>query len=52
MANKEEIEIAVRVVGEIAGNPDSGAIKELIALLKASADTTKEVRVIEPKEKR
>lgn len=52
MATKEEIEIAVRVVSDVAGDPTVGAVKELIDLLKASADTTKEVRVIEPKEKR
>ena len=52
MATKEDIDIAVRVVSEIAGDPTVGAVKELIDLLKASADTTNEVRVLAPKEKR
>lgn len=52
MATKEQIEIAVAVVTEVAGAPESGAIADLIKLLQDSANTTKEVRVIEPKEKR
>lgn len=52
MATKDEIATAIAVVTEVAGAPESGAIADLIKLLKDSADTTKEVRVIEPKEKR
>lgn len=51
MATKEDIAIAIAVVKEIAGNPDSGAIKELIDLLDSSI-ALKEVRVIAAKETR
>lgn len=51
MANKEDIAIAIAVVKEIAGNPDSGAIKDLIDLLDSSA-SAKEVRVVAVKETR
>ena len=51
MASKEEIEIAVRVVKEIADNPSVGAVKDLIDLLESSG-ATNEVRVTEIKEKR
>lgn len=52
MATKEELEVAIRVVTEVAGDPTVGAVKELIDLLKNSATPAKEVRVVEPKEKR
>lgn len=51
MATKEDIAIAIAVVKEIAGNPDSGAVKELIDLLDCSA-SAKEVRVTAVKETR
>jgi hypothetical protein len=52
MATANDIATAIAVIGEVAGNPESGAIKELIDLLKSSATATNEVRVVEPKEKR
>lgn len=52
MATKEQIEIAVAVIREVAGDPSVGAVKELIDLLEASATPSKEVRVVESKEKR
>ena len=51
MATKEDIAIAIAVVKEIAGNPDSGAVKELIDLLDSST-APKEVRIIGAAEKR
>jgi hypothetical protein len=51
MATKEDIAIAIAVVKEISGNPDSGAIKELIDLLDSST-APKEVRIIGAAEKR
>lgn len=51
MATKEDIATAIAVVKEIAGNPDSGAIKELIDLLDSST-SAKEVRVTAVKETR
>lgn len=51
MATKEDIAIAIAVVKEIAGNPDSGAIKELIDLLDSSI-SAKEVRIVAVKETR
>ena len=51
MATKEDIAIAIAVVKEIAGNPDVGAIKELIDLLDSST-VTKEVRITAVKETR
>lgn len=41
MATKEDIAIAIAVVKEIAGNPDSGAVKDLIDLLDSSASAKK-----------
>lgn len=52
MATKEEFETAIKVINEVAGNPDSGVIAELVKdIVKASAPA-KEVRVAEPKETR
>lgn len=51
MATKEEILTAVTVIKEVAGDPDSGAIKELIDLLNSST-APKEVRVVAAKETR
>ena len=52
MPTKEEIEIAVKVINEFAGEPDSGFIAELVRDLKKSSAPTKEVRVTEAKETR
>lgn len=52
MATKEQIDTAVAVIREVAGDPETGAVKDLIDLLKNSATATNEVRVVEPKEKR
>ena len=51
MATKEDIAIAVTVIKEVAGDPDSGAIKELIDLLNSST-VAKEVRIVAVKETR
>ncbi len=45
MATKDEIESAVKLIKEIAGDPSSGAIKELIDAIANSATPAKEVRV-------
>lgn len=42
---------AIDLITEVAGNPDTGAIADLIALLK-SATPAKEARVVEAQEKR
>jgi hypothetical protein len=52
MATKEELEIAIRIINEFAGEPDSGVIAELVRDLKKSSAPAKEVRVSEPKETR
>ena len=57
MATKEEIEIAVKVVNEFAGYPESGAIAEIIKEMQKSEFKTdniaaKEVRIVEAKETR
>jgi hypothetical protein len=56
MATKEQIEIAVKVINEIAGSPDSGLIAELVKDIQKSevkTDTAaKEVRIVEAKETR
>ncbi len=52
MATKEEIEIAVKLIKEVAGDPSMGAVKELIDLLERSGEATKEVRVNTVKETR
>jgi hypothetical protein len=51
MATKEEIATAIAVVKEVAGDPEVGAVKELIDLLNSSA-SAKEVRVVAVKETR
>lgn len=51
MATKEDIAIAIAVVKEIAGNPEVGAVKELIDLLNSSI-APKEARVTAAKETR
>lgn len=58
MATKEQIEIAVKLINEVAGSPDSGAIAELIKDIEKSEtkdfdkSAAKEVRVVESKETR
>ena len=51
MANTADIQTAIAVIKEVAGDPEVGAIKELIDLLNSST-TTKEVRVVAVKETR
>jgi len=56
MATKEQIEIAVKVINEVAGSPDSGAIAELVKdIIKSETkdfdkSAAKEVRIVEAKE--
>jgi hypothetical protein len=52
MLTKEEVEIAIRVINEITGEPDSGVIADLVRDLKNSSAPVKETRVAEPKETR
>lgn len=53
MASSKEIESAVKVASEFAGNPDSGVIAEFLRDLAASASApAKEVRVADVKETR
>lgn len=52
MASSENALIAIEVIKEIAGEPEAGAIKELLTALQEVATPTKEVRVVAPKETR
>jgi hypothetical protein len=56
MATKEEIDNAVRIVADFAGNPDSGVIaellKDLVKSVEKSSHSPKEARVVEAKETR
>jgi hypothetical protein len=52
MATKEELEIAIRVINEFAGEPIVGVVAELVREMKNSSAPAKEVRVTEPKETR
>jgi len=56
MSNKEEVLNAVKIVGDFAGNPDSGVIADLLKELGKSVEKTsspaKEVRVTEVNETR
>lgn len=52
MATKDEIELAIKLINEQAGSPESGPIADLIRQLKSLDTRAKEVRVIETKEKR
>jgi hypothetical protein len=45
MATKDEIEVAVKLIKEIAGDPSVGVVKELIDAIQNSAIPAKEVRV-------
>lgn len=52
MPTKDELATAIKVIKEVAGDPDSGAIKELILLIEESGKATNEVRVTAVKETR
>lgn len=58
MATKEELEIAIKVVKEVSGDPSVGVIKDLIDSLSAPTKEAKsftpvtETRVAEVKETR
>lgn len=52
MPTKEEIEIAVKVINEVAGAPEIGVIADLVKDIKGSSVPAKEVRVTEAKETR
>ena len=55
MATKNEIDAAIKIVSDFAGNPESGIIAELLKDLKKSTDTSAkdiEVRVTDAKETR
>lgn len=41
MPSKDELELAIKVVKEVSGNPDAGPIKELLDLLNAPAKEAK-----------
>jgi len=45
MATKDEIELAVKLIKEVAGDPSVGVVKELIDAIQNWANATKEVRV-------
>ena len=53
MPTPEEITKAVKIVGDFAGNPDTGVVAELLRDLANSSKTpSPEVRVVEVKETR
>lgn len=52
MPTKEEYEIAIRVINEVAGSPDSGVIADLVKEISSASAPAKEVRVTEAKETR
>lgn len=52
MPTKEEYEIAIKVINEVAGSPEVGVIAELVNDIKKVSAPAKEVRVAEPKETR
>lgn len=57
MATKEQIASAIKIINQVSGTPDSGAIADLvkdIAKLEENSDNsaTKEVRIVEVKETR
>jgi hypothetical protein len=52
MPTKEEYEIAIKVINEVAGSPDSGLIAELVKDIAEKSAPAKEVRVTEAKETR
>jgi hypothetical protein len=52
MPTREEYEIAIKVINEVAGSPDSGLIAELVKDIASASAPAKEVRVTEAKETR
>jgi len=52
MATANDIATAIAVIKEIGGNPDVGAVKDLITLLETSTAPVKENRVVAVAEKR
>lgn len=55
MATKNEIDAAIKIVADFAGNPESGIIAELLKDLKRSTEISVkdvEVRVTDAKETR
>lgn len=57
MPTKDELDIAIKVINEVAGTPDSGLIAELVkAIATTETDSdklaAKEVRIVEAKETR
>lgn len=57
MATKEQIEIAIKVINDVTGSPDSGVYADLIKDIRKSVENfdtsaAKEVRIVEAKETR
>jgi hypothetical protein len=52
MPTKQELETAVKVIKEVAGDPVIGVIAELVKDIERASATDKEVRVVEAKETR
>jgi hypothetical protein len=52
MFTKEEIETAIKVINEVSGSPEVGAVAELVKEIKGSSVPAKEIRVTEAKETR
>jgi hypothetical protein len=52
MATKDEILNAIKIVGDFAGNPDSGVVAQLLKDLTTSVEAPKEVRTTVAKETR
>ena len=52
MPTKEELETAIKVINEIAGDPEVGVIADLVKDIRNASAPAKEVRVTEAKETR
>lgn len=52
MPTKEELETAIKVINEIAGDPEVGVIADLVKDIRKASAPGKEVRVTEAKETR
>lgn len=52
MPTKEELETAIKVINEIAGDPEVGVIADLVKDIRKASAPAKEVRVTEAKETR
>lgn len=52
MTTPNDIQIAIQVIKEFAGDPSVGAVKDLIDLLEVSGTATKEARIVTAKETR